>query len=782
MATSFYRFGAFRVDLQARELFERGRRVDLPLSTVDCLIHLIRHRDRPVGRDELAAAVWGRADVSEVSLTHAIMRLRRVLGDDGNAQRCIRTVPRHGYRWVAADTVEEHAAAPPDGEAPAAPAAEADAPAPHAQAGRAAPRSALRRAATALGLALALLALAAAGLALHRRAARAPVAAAESALVLPVALDAGEDASWMRLGLMDLIATQLRRGGLPTPPSASVVALLDARRFADEAEARSVLPATWLVRTRATLAHERWNVQLRALADGRTLDVDTQDGDAVRAARRAADELLIRLGRTPPQDDGGDAALAAATLRQRISAAVLSNQLDVARALIERAPAALQASPEIALGRLRVAFHAGDYEGSRAQAQALLAALPTDAAPELRARVLNALGSALFRLGRFDDAAQAFAGTERLLRENGDPGVLADAYRGSGSVASDSGRFEQAADAYGRARTLYELANDPFGIATIDLDLAINAMQRGRPGSAVPLLEQVRERFVRFAAADALAATEVSLVEAQLAMLDHSGALATSAAFVSPQSDAGNPRRRWQLMFARAAALAGVGRLGEAEMLLARLRDGSEPGADAIARALADRLGAEIALARGEPERAAALAAAAQTAELERRNREQYAAAALTQVRALQQSGALPAAAAAIARLRAWNAAAPDAATALGLALAEAQQAGAEGRTDLALQRYAEAMAQAGTRAIPEEMVQVGLPYVRALLAAGRRDEAVAVNGRIAAWADRDLRAAWSEALVYAALGRRDAAAKALERARQLAGERTLVDRVAALR
>lgn len=100
MATPLFRFGAFRLDPQARELFEDGRRVDLSLSTIDCLIHLIRHRDRPVGRDELAAAVWGRVDVSEVSLSHAIMRLRRALGDDGNAQRCIRTVPRLGYRWV----------------------------------------------------------------------------------------------------------------------------------------------------------------------------------------------------------------------------------------------------------------------------------------------------------------------------------------------------------------------------------------------------------------------------------------------------------------------------------------------------------------------------------------------------------------------------------------------------------------------------------------------------------------------------------------------------------
>ena len=46
MATTHYRFGPFLLDPQARELQREGRRIDLPLSTIDCLIHLIRNRDR----------------------------------------------------------------------------------------------------------------------------------------------------------------------------------------------------------------------------------------------------------------------------------------------------------------------------------------------------------------------------------------------------------------------------------------------------------------------------------------------------------------------------------------------------------------------------------------------------------------------------------------------------------------------------------------------------------------------------------------------------------------
>jgi Flp pilus assembly protein TadD len=85
-------------------------------------------------------------------------------------------------------------------------------------------------------------------------------------------------------------------------------------------------------------------------------------------------------------------------------------------------------------------------------------------------------------------------------------------------------------------------------------------------------------------------------------------------------------------------------------------------------------------------------------------------------------------------------------------------------------------MAAATARAIPDEIVGVGLDYVRALLASGQVDEAVSVNGRTAAFADRDPRAALIEALVYAALGRNAEADDAFASVRKLAGERTFAE------
>ncbi len=761
MATPLIRFGAFRLDPQARELFENGERVDLPLSTIDCLIHLIRHRDRPVGRDELASAVWGRVDVSEVSLSHAIVRLRRRLGDDGNAQRVIRTVPRLGYRWVMPDTVEE-----PAGETPAVAADAVAVAAPPARGG-------LAIAVLIVGATVAL-AFAVFAWRMHERTSDPAPPPANSALVLPVRVDAGAEWAWLRLGLMDLVATELRRGGLATTPSETVVAQVQAR-----GEDGVDLPAAWRVTPHVAHEHAQWHVRLDVHGATRDLAIDARAADPLRATRDATDELLIKLGRTPPADDDGDDALAAATLRQRAHAALLANQFDVARRLVEQAAPGLQASPEIALIRAKLAFYSGDYEGSRRQAAELFAQLPPGADAGLRARVANTLASAHFRLARLDDAERVYADAIRIAQDAHAPDVLAHAYLGRGGVASQRVRLEAAAADFGRARTLFEAGNDPLGVAAIDLNLAINAMQRGQPATALPLLERVRTRLRALAAVDALAATEVTIVEAQLVLLDHDGALATSAAFIAPDNENGNPRRRWQFTFARAAALAGSGRLDEADLLLARLRDASDPDADAIARALAESLSGEIALARGEPARAAEYAAGALTPVLAAFNREQYVQAWCVRIRALQRAGAVADAAAEIERLRAQVLAPGDGAMAdpgaeVLLALAGAEQAEAERRPELALQHYADAMARATARAVPEELVRVGTPYVRALVGAGRVDEAASVHGRIAAWADRDLRAAWSAALVYHALGQGAAVDAALARARALAGQRSI--------
>jgi DNA-binding winged helix-turn-helix (wHTH) protein/tetratricopeptide (TPR) repeat protein len=96
-----YRFGTFELRVPERELLHDRRPVAIEPKVLDLLAYLVRHRDRAVGRDELISAVWGRLDVTDGTLAQAILRLRKTLGEAGGPKDPVRTVPRHGYRWVA---------------------------------------------------------------------------------------------------------------------------------------------------------------------------------------------------------------------------------------------------------------------------------------------------------------------------------------------------------------------------------------------------------------------------------------------------------------------------------------------------------------------------------------------------------------------------------------------------------------------------------------------------------------------------------------------------------
>src|SRR5688500_953335 len=112
MTTPRYLFRDFSLDPAARELRRAGELVSLPTSALDCLAYLVANRDRAVGRDELIAAVWGRADVADALLAQTVLRIRRTLGDVGAEDSAIRTIARFGYRWVEV-TQADDAPAPP---------------------------------------------------------------------------------------------------------------------------------------------------------------------------------------------------------------------------------------------------------------------------------------------------------------------------------------------------------------------------------------------------------------------------------------------------------------------------------------------------------------------------------------------------------------------------------------------------------------------------------------------------------------------------------------------
>jgi pimeloyl-ACP methyl ester carboxylesterase/DNA-binding winged helix-turn-helix (wHTH) protein len=96
-----YVFGTCVLDTDRRELHVGAALVDVQPQVFDVLAHLLEHRDRVVRKEELLDAVWGTQFVTESALTTRIKQARQALGDDGRAQRMIRTVHGHGYRFVA---------------------------------------------------------------------------------------------------------------------------------------------------------------------------------------------------------------------------------------------------------------------------------------------------------------------------------------------------------------------------------------------------------------------------------------------------------------------------------------------------------------------------------------------------------------------------------------------------------------------------------------------------------------------------------------------------------
>lgn len=100
-------FEDYMLDQERRELTVRGDVVDIGPQVFDLLLHLLSHRDHVVSKDDLLQAVWSGRIVSESTITSHINAVRRAVGDTGEIQRLVRTIPRKGYRFVGEVRVSE---------------------------------------------------------------------------------------------------------------------------------------------------------------------------------------------------------------------------------------------------------------------------------------------------------------------------------------------------------------------------------------------------------------------------------------------------------------------------------------------------------------------------------------------------------------------------------------------------------------------------------------------------------------------------------------------------
>jgi DNA-binding winged helix-turn-helix (wHTH) protein len=106
-----YRFGGFVLATAGRVLLRGEQELSLIPRYFDLLVLLLERRGEAVSRREILDVVWSDVVVSDGALNQAIRTLRRALGDDPRSPAFIRTVSRHGYRFVCPDVtvVEDEA-------------------------------------------------------------------------------------------------------------------------------------------------------------------------------------------------------------------------------------------------------------------------------------------------------------------------------------------------------------------------------------------------------------------------------------------------------------------------------------------------------------------------------------------------------------------------------------------------------------------------------------------------------------------------------------------------
>jgi len=103
-APKVVRFGVFDVDMQAGELRKTGLRVKLQKQPFQVLVVLLERPGEVVTREELRQRLWP-ADTFvdfDLSLNSALKKLRYALGDVADSPTFIETIPRRGYRFIAA--------------------------------------------------------------------------------------------------------------------------------------------------------------------------------------------------------------------------------------------------------------------------------------------------------------------------------------------------------------------------------------------------------------------------------------------------------------------------------------------------------------------------------------------------------------------------------------------------------------------------------------------------------------------------------------------------------
>jgi DNA-binding winged helix-turn-helix (wHTH) protein len=787
MVNAVFRFGDFRLDTIKRELQRGDEPIDVPARVYACLLYLIEHRERAVPQAELVAAVWRRDNVSDTQLFQLILRARRLVGDSADRQDSIRTIAGFGYRWVATTAETGDAAV---GATMQVPAPEPSTAVAHASvsstSARVAPVPKPRRRIVIAALAT-IVALASISVAMYARHRGEPTASLRTngdatalhVAVRPLDVGNGPDVAWVRLGGMDLVADRLRRARLAILPSEATLGVLSAGRAdADGAMERLRRDAGigLIVDGRVERDHSAWNVALRGRIDGtRDVQASAVDGDLMNALRHASDQLIVALGRDAPAEPSDTTS---AELLQRVRAALLADEPEPAKTLLEQIPDTQREDGEARLLHAQVEQRLGHYDAAESELTQLLERKRGSDDTYLRMRAFITRGSGRLRLGRSADARNDFDGALSAQGANAYEHAVGEAYLGRGAAGTIANDYAAAAADLGRARVVLAQSGDRLAVARADLEWALLDSARGAAAQAGPRYEQAARQFEAFAAMRPLKSALIGLQDVQLDQLQNHAALATSNRAWALAASGGDPLLRRVLALMRARILIACGHLREVHDAIAVI-EGGDQGYLALSRD--DQrirvLRVELALDEGRIEDAAREAEALPAGLMPDGSDDTLQAKAnLWRQRARLPTAAMP-----------GEAVAPSSHTDAGsLAgapyrrLAEAERASVLGRHDDADRAYRQALDLADADGTPRTMAMVIQSWATALIARGHLGDAAALVGRVGAWAADDFDCALLQLRLAHALGEPTAWRAALAAARELAGERSIPAELAA--
>lgn len=468
-----FRFEEYLIDLGAREIHLTGRAVEIEAKVFDLIALLLQNRDRALSKRELNTALWGDRPVTDAALSQQLRKARRALGDDGDAQRVIRTVHGRGLRWVApvvAVDGDEGAAADPasQGSAAAMPPAATE------------PSAKPRR--WYVAAALAALLLLAAGLLLRRDPPAAAAGATQRLAVLPVVDRSGETAlAWTRNGLMGLMASLFGHSGRVEIVAAGSVQALVGDRAEFDAQTlqklRRALGATHFLAGELRRLGPLYELDVRLVADGGAERRDTLHGsepaalaaDAVARVRRWLD-----LDPPPPADVGaaGGADPFVAEAYARGLDAQLRGDAPMAKKYFS---ICLDHDPGLAWPRLGLATaqaRSGEIAESLDNAGKVAAAARERGDADLLVPALKQLASLAFGRGDLDGAAALLDEALAALPPQGKPLALIDLLVAYGSVEDERGRFSESRRRFERALQLARAAGSRSGEASVLVNLA----------------------------------------------------------------------------------------------------------------------------------------------------------------------------------------------------------------------------------------------------------------------------------------------------------------------